>query len=87
MLRPLLTALILAATPAAAQTTTFGGMRADVSAPVEVAAVTGYFVAHAFEPLPLGVGVGTVGDVLGRDLAIATLLGMLAALTDRKSVV
>ncbi|WP_207100051.1 lipopolysaccharide transport periplasmic protein LptA [Paracoccus shandongensis] len=38
MLRPLLTALILAATPAAAQTTTFGGMRADVSAPVEVAA-------------------------------------------------
>ncbi|MCZ0960276.1 lipopolysaccharide transport periplasmic protein LptA [Paracoccus benzoatiresistens] len=38
MLRPLLTALILAAPPAVAQTTTFGGMRADVSAPVEVAA-------------------------------------------------
>lgn len=38
MLRPLLTALILAAAPAAAQTTTFGGMRADTSAPVEVAA-------------------------------------------------
>ncbi|MTD99985.1 lipopolysaccharide transport periplasmic protein LptA [Paracoccus sp. YIM 132242] len=38
MLRPLLTALILAAAPAAAQNTTFGGMRADISAPVEVAA-------------------------------------------------
>lgn len=38
MLRPLLTALILAAAPAGAQTMTFGGMRADVKAPVEVAA-------------------------------------------------
>ena len=38
MLRPLLTALILAASPALAQNVTFGGMRADISAPVEVAA-------------------------------------------------
>lgn len=38
MLRPLLTALILAAPPAVAQNLAFGGMRADVSAPVEVAA-------------------------------------------------
>lgn len=38
MLRPLLTALILAAPPAVAQNVAFGGMRADVSAPVEVAA-------------------------------------------------
>lgn len=38
MLRPLLTALILAAAPAAAQDTAFGGMRADITAPVEVAA-------------------------------------------------
>ena len=38
MLRPLLTALILAAAPAVAQNTTFGGMRADIKAPVEVAA-------------------------------------------------
>ncbi|ERF81666.1 chloride channel protein [Bradyrhizobium viridifuturi] len=58
-----------------------GGYTPASLTPVGVAAVTGYFVAHAFEPLPLGVGVGTVGDVLGRDLAIATLLGMLAALT------
>lgn len=38
MLRRLLTALILAASPALAQNVTFGGMRADISAPVEVAA-------------------------------------------------
>lgn len=38
MLRPLLTALILAASPAVAQNVAFGGMRADISAPVEVAA-------------------------------------------------
>ena len=30
--------------------------------------------------LSLGIGVGPVGDVLGRDLAIAALLGVLAAL-------
>ena len=38
MLRPLLTALILAAPPAVAQNVTFGGIRADIKAPVEVAA-------------------------------------------------
>ena len=58
-----------------------GGYTPASLTPVGVAAVTGYFVAHAFEPLPLGVGVGTVGDVLGRDLAIAALLGVVAALT------
>lgn len=58
-----------------------GGYTPASLTPVGVAAVTGYFVAHAFGPLPLGVGVGTVGDVLGRDLAIAALLGLAAALT------
>jgi chloride channel protein, CIC family len=47
---------------------------------VGIAAVAGYFVAHGFTVLSLGVGVGPVGDVLGRDLAIAALLGILAAL-------
>lgn len=37
MLRPLLIALALLAAPASAQNVTFGGMKADVSAPVEVA--------------------------------------------------
>ncbi len=57
-----------------------GGYTPASLTPVGVAAVAGYFVAHAFTVLPLGVGVGTVGDVLGHDLAIAALLGILAAL-------
>src|SRR5712671_1054446 len=44
------------------------------------AAVAGYFVTHGFAALSLGVGVGPVGDIRGRDLAIAALLGILAAL-------
>jgi CIC family chloride channel protein len=57
-----------------------GGYTPASLTPVGVAAVAGYFVAHAFTVLSFGVGVGPVGDVLGRDLAIASLLGILAAL-------
>ena len=57
-----------------------GGYTPASLTPVGVAAVSGYFVAHAFTVLSLGVGVGPVGDVLGRDLAIAALLGILSAL-------
>src|SRR6201999_3744477 len=57
-----------------------GGYTPASLTPVGIAAVTGYFVTHAFSPLALGVAVGPVGDVLGRDLAIAALLGILAAL-------
>jgi CIC family chloride channel protein len=57
-----------------------GGYTPASLTPVGVAAVAGYFVAHGFTMLSLGVGVGPVGDVLGRDLAIAALLGILAAL-------
>jgi chloride channel protein, CIC family len=57
-----------------------GGYTPASLTPVGVAAVAGYFVAHAFAPLSLGVSVGPVGDVLGRDLAIAAMLGILAAL-------
>ncbi len=57
-----------------------GGYTPASLTPVGVASVVGYFVAHAFSPLSLGVGVGPVGEVLGRDLAIAGLLGGLAAL-------
>src|SRR5947209_35689 len=56
-----------------------GGYTPASLTPVGVAAVAGYFVAHAFGELSLGVGVGPVGDVLGRDLAIASLLGIIAA--------
>jgi CIC family chloride channel protein len=57
-----------------------GGYTPASLTPVGVASVIGYFVAHAFAPLSLGVGAGPVGDVLGRDLAVAALLGVLAAL-------
>jgi len=57
-----------------------GGYTPASLTPVGVAAVAGYFVTHVFSPLTLGVGVGPVGDVLGRDLAVAALLGILAAL-------
>jgi len=57
-----------------------GGYTPASLTPVGVASVVGYFVAHAFTVLSLGVGVGPVGEVLGRDLVIAGLLGVLAAL-------
>ncbi len=57
-----------------------GGYTPASLTPVGVASVVGYFVAHAFSVLSIGVGVGPVGEVLGRDLAIAALLGVLAAL-------
>src|SRR6195256_5987472 len=57
-----------------------GGYTPASLTPVGVAAVTGYFVTHGFTALSLGIGVGAVGNVLGRDLAIAALLGVLAAL-------
>ena len=57
-----------------------GGYTPASLTPVGVAAVAGYFVAHGFTVLSLGVSVGPVGDVLGRDLAVAALLGVLAAL-------
>src|SRR6201992_3461716 len=49
-----------------------GGYTPFSLTPVGVAAVAGYFVAHPFAPLTLGVGVnvGPVGGVLGHDLAI-----------------
>ncbi len=57
-----------------------GGYTSASLTPVGVAAVAGYFVTHGFEALSLGISVGPVGNVVGRDLAIAALLGVLAAL-------
>src|SRR6202040_1595752 len=57
-----------------------GGYTPASLTPVGGAAVAGYLVAHGFTVLSLGVGIGPVGDVAGRDLAIAALLGILAAL-------
>ncbi|MBU6462379.1 MAG: chloride channel protein [Bradyrhizobium sp.] len=57
-----------------------GGYTPASLTPVGIAAVAGYFVAHAFAPLSLGVPVGPIGDIVGHDLALAALLGILAAL-------
>ena len=57
-----------------------GGYTSASLTPVGVAAVTGYFVTHGFGAPSLGIGVGPVGNILGRDLAFAALLGVLAAL-------
>jgi CIC family chloride channel protein len=57
-----------------------GGYTSASLTPVGVAAVAGYFVTHGFQELSLGISVGPVGDVVGRDLAVAALLGVLAAL-------
>src|SRR5579859_2761412 len=58
-----------------------GGYTPASLTPVGVASVVGYFVAHAFAPLSLGLGAGPlVGVVLGRDLAVAALLGVFSAL-------
>jgi CIC family chloride channel protein len=57
-----------------------GGYTPASLTPVGVAVVAGYFVTHGFAALSLGIGVGPVGDIRGRDLAIAALLGILAAL-------
>jgi chloride channel protein, CIC family len=57
-----------------------GGYTPASLTPVGVAAVAAYFVTHGFTALSLGIGVGPVGNILGRDLVIAALLGVLAAL-------
>jgi chloride channel protein, CIC family len=57
-----------------------GGYTPASLTPVGVAAVAGYFVTHGFSALSLGIGIEAFGDVLGRDLAIAGVFGLLAGL-------
>ncbi len=57
-----------------------GGYTPASLTPVGVAAVAGYFITHGFAALSMGIGIGPVGDILGRDLAIAALLGVVSAL-------
>lgn len=58
-----------------------GGYAPASLAPIGVAAVTGYAVTRAFAPLSLGLIVREVSEVTSTDLAIAALIGLLAALT------
>jgi chloride channel protein, CIC family len=48
-------------------------------APVGIASLVGYTVTNLFDPSPLGIGTMYVSDVVGRDLAIASVVGLAAA--------
>ncbi len=57
-----------------------GGYTAASLTPIGVAAVAGFAATRAFSPLSLGISVSQVGEVTGQDLAVAALLGLIAAL-------
>ena len=57
-----------------------GGYTAATLVPVGLAALNGYLVARMFSPLPLGISADAMARVGGRDLMIASLLGLCAAL-------
>jgi chloride channel protein, CIC family len=57
-----------------------GGYTAAALVPVGIAALNGYLVARVFAPLPLGIYADAMGAVTGRDLVIASVLGLVAAL-------
>jgi CIC family chloride channel protein len=57
-----------------------GGYTPASLTPIGVAAVAGYAATRAFAPLSLGISVNQIGDVTGPDLAVAALLGLVAAL-------
>lgn len=48
-------------------------------APVGLAALVGYLVANVFDPMSLGIGTLYVSRVTGRDLIIASAVGLAAA--------
>jgi CIC family chloride channel protein len=48
-------------------------------APVAVAALVGYLVSNIFDPVSLGIGTLYVSHVTGRDLVMASAIGLAAA--------
>ena len=57
-----------------------GSYTAMSLAPVGIAALNGYLVAHALAPASLGMAAGALDTISPRDLAIASVLGMAAAI-------
>ncbi|MDB5566590.1 MAG: voltage gated chloride channel family protein [Tardiphaga sp.] len=57
-----------------------GGYTPASLTPIGVAAVAGYAATRAFSPLSLGISVNQIGEVASQDLAVAALLGLIAAL-------
>lgn len=56
-----------------------GGYSIASLAPVGLAALVGYLVANLFDPMSLGIGTLYVSRVTGRDLIIASAVGLAAA--------
>jgi chloride channel protein, CIC family len=56
-----------------------GSYSAASLAPVGIAALAGYVVANLFEPSALGIGAIYISQVVTRDLAIAGMVGLVAA--------
>jgi chloride channel protein, CIC family len=56
-----------------------GSYSAASLAPVGLAALIGYVVANVFEPSSLGIGTLYVSHIAGRDLVIASAVGLAAA--------
>jgi CIC family chloride channel protein len=57
-----------------------GGYTASALVPVGIAALNGYLVARVFSPMTLGIYADAMGAVTVRDMIIASVLGLLAAL-------
>ncbi len=57
-----------------------GGYTASALVPIGIAALNGFLVARVFSPLGLGIYADAMGPVGGRDLVIASVLGLIAAL-------
>src|ERR1043166_3283849 len=57
-----------------------GGYTAASLVPVGLAALNGYLVARTLAPVPLGIYADAMGAVTGRDLVIASVFGICAAL-------
>jgi CIC family chloride channel protein len=57
-----------------------GGYTASALVPVGIAALNGFLVSRLFSPLSLGIYADAMGPVGGRDLVIASVLGLIAAL-------
>ncbi|HEY2135091.1 MAG TPA: chloride channel protein [Xanthobacteraceae bacterium] len=57
-----------------------GGYTAANLVPIGIAALDGFMVARLFAPIPLGIYADAMGPVGGRDLMIASVLGLGAAL-------
>eukprot|EP01035_Chromulina_nebulosa_P036284 gene36284-48856_t len=57
-----------------------GGYTSASLTPIGVASVAGYAATRAFAPLSLGLSINKIGEVTGPDLAVAAVLGLMAAL-------